>query len=697
MNPIEWYSSHDPGLLEYRINTLVTKLDTRNRFVFTKSGDCITYDILVLATGSDALIPRHIPGHDSKGVFVYRTIEDLEKMIEYSQTVKVRKGVAKRAAIVGGGLLGLEAAHAVQGLEQFPEVALIERNGWLLSRQLDREGGGLVVDKVRGMGVNVMLSKRVGKINVDQVTGRMTQVVFEDGQVIDCQTLCFAIGIRARDELARTAGLECHHRGGIIVDDHCQTSIPGVYAIGECANWGDTTYGLIAPGIEMADILSFNLTQAKDHKVREFKTPDLSTKLKLMGVEVASFGDYFADRDGPKSLPMKHGKKTPNGLHRSNADTISGEVESIPVKALQYKDPFSGVYKKYIFTTDGKYLLGGMMIGDTTDYIRLVNVVKAGKPLEIPPSQLILSLKNGDEEDAADLDDGAQICSCHNVTKRMIANCVKSDDCQSIGEVKSKTKAGTGCGGCMTLVQSIFNTEMKAVGHEITTSLCPHFTYSRVDLYNIIRVKQLKSLTEVMKETGKHPDSLGCEVCKPVMASIFSSLWNPHVMDTHFHGLQDTNDRFLANIQRNGTFSVVPRISGGEITPNKLIVIGQVAQKYDLYTKITGGQRIDMFGAKKGDLPKIWEQLIAGGMESGHAYGKSLRTVKSCVGSTWCRFGIGDSVGLAVRLEERYKSTPLLKLTNFRHSCSTQDQRRSIGLYSRVRRGSKQRFWAYRH
>lgn len=577
-------------------------------------------------------------------------------MIEYSQTVQVASGTAKRAAVVGGGLLGLEAAHAVQGLEQFPDVALIERNRWVLSRQLDGEAGGLVVEKVRAMGVDVMLSKRVGRINVDPSTGKMTQVVFEDGQVMDCQVLCFAIGIRARDELARASGIKCHHRGGIIIDNHCETSVPGVYAIGECASWGESTYGLIAPGIEMADVLSFNLTQARDHKVREFSAPDLSTKLKLMGVDVASFGDYFADRDGPKSLPMKHNKKPTTTLRRGSAAIITGEVEKIPVKSLQYKDPFSAVYKKYIFTTDGKYLLGGMMIGDTSDYIKLVSLVKAGKPLEKAPFELILGAKKEGEDEAADLAADAQICSCHNVTKGGVVTCIKEEGCKSIGEVKSKTKAGTGCGGCMPLVQSIFNAEMKAQGIEMTTALCPHFSYSRADLFNIIKVKQLKTLPDVMREAGKNPNALGCEVCKPVMASIFSSLWNPHVMDEPFHGLQDTNDRFLGNIQRNGTFSVIPRVSGGEITPDKLVVIGRVAQKYNLYTKITGGQRIDMFGAKKADLPAIWEELIAGGMESGHAYGKSLRTVKSCVGSTWCRFGIGDSVGLAVRLEERYKS-----------------------------------------
>lgn len=252
--------------------------------------------------------------------------------------------------------------------------------------------------------------------------------------------------------------------------------------------------------------------------------------------------------------------------------------------------------------------------------------------------------------------DDTQICSCHNVTKGDVANAVKDGTCKSIGDVKSCTKAGTGCGGCMPLVQTIFNKTMEGMGQEVKNHLCPHFEYSRADLFNIVMVKKLETLEAIMKECGKEPDSLGCEVCKPAIGSIISSLFNKHISDPERKGLQETNDKFLANIQRNGTFSVVPRVAGGEITADKLIVIGTVAKKYNLYCKITGGQRIDLFGARKQDLLAIWSALIEGGMESGHAYAKSLRTVKSCVGTTWCRFGIGDSVGMAIRLEERYKS-----------------------------------------
>ncbi|KAH7052055.1 hypothetical protein B0J12DRAFT_61879 [Macrophomina phaseolina] len=653
LNPREWYSSMPEGALNYHLNTKVTAIDAPGKTVHTASGDAVPYDVLVLATGSDALLPRHTPGHDATGVFVYRTIDDLERLIAFART---RRGTT--GAVVGGGLLGLEAAKAMMDLEDFAKVRLVERNRWVLSRQLDADAGGMVVEQVRALGLDVLLSKRVGRILVDEANA-VKGVRFEDGEEMECSCVCFAIGIKARDELARQAGIRCADRGGgIVVADNLQTSVPDVYAIGECASWENQTFGLIAPGVEMADVLAFNLTQAKAHSLRKFKRPDLSTKLKLLGVEVASFGDFFADRDGPKELPARRGANKKEGVidSKDRVKTLTEGPAPPPVKALTYKDPFQQVYKKYLFTLDGKYLLGGMMIGDTKDYVKLVPMVKNQKPLEIPPSELIVGAKKGDDEGADDLDDDTQICSCHNVTKGDVVNQVKDGTCKSIGDVKSCTKAGTGCGGCIPLVQTIFNKTMASMGQEVKNHLCPHFEYSRADLFHIIYVKKLQSFEEVVKTCGKDPESLGCEACKPAIGSILASLFNKHILDDKQRGLQDTNDKFLANIQRNGTFSVVPRVSGGEITADKLIVIGTVAKKYGLYCKITGGQRIDMFGAKKQDLLAIWEELIDGGMESGHAYAKSLRTVKSCVGTTWCRFGIGDSVGMAVRLEERYKS-----------------------------------------
>ncbi|KAI1211450.1 nitrite reductase [Annulohypoxylon truncatum] len=646
LNPKEWYAQHAPdNKLNYHLNTLVTAIDPTNKTVVCADGDVVSYDILVLATGSDAIRPRHTPGYDANGVFVYRTIEDLQSLIAFGESHKGTVG-----AVVGGGLLGLEAANAMMDLKCYDKVKLVERNQWVLSRQLDADAGNLVVEKVTDLGLEVLLSKRVGEIKTDE-KNNLTGVVFEDGEQMDCSTICFAIGVQPRDGLARSAGIECADRGGgILVNDDLSTSIPDIYAIGECASWKNQTFGLIAPGIEMADVLSFNLTQAKIHVPRVFKRPDLSTKLKLLGVDVASFGDFFADRDGPSFLPAKAARKK-----KEDQSMTKGSSSSL-VKALTYKDPFAQVYKKYLFTTDGKYLLGGMMIGDTSDYIKLVPMVKNQKELDIPPAQLILGAKKEGDDGTDDLDDDTQICSCHNVSKGDIVNVVKDGTCKTLGDVKACTKAGTGCGGCVPLVTSIFNKTMAEMGAEVTNYLCMHFNYSRADLFNIISVKQLRTLAEVMREAGNDPDSEGCEACKPAVASIFASLWNAHVMSRDAHGLQDTNDRFLGNIQRNGTFSVVPRVSAGEITPDKLIAIGEVAKAYGLYTKITGGQRIDMFGARKQDLPDIWARLIDAGMESGHAYAKSLRTVKSCVGTTWCRFGVGDSVGMAVRIEERYKS-----------------------------------------
>ncbi|KAH6648074.1 hypothetical protein BKA67DRAFT_524115 [Truncatella angustata] len=650
LNPQDWYTSHAPdNALGYHVNTLVTNIDSESKSVTCSNGDVVPYDVLVLATGSDAVLPKHTPGHDANGVFVYRNIDDLQRLIAFGEQQKGTVG-----AVVGGGLLGLEAAKAMMDLECFRKIKLIERNRWVLSRQLDQDAGELVVEKVTDLGVDVLLDKRVGRVTTDQ-GNKVTGVVFEDGEQMECSTICFAIGVRPRDSLARGAGINCAARGGgIIVNDKLSTNIPDIYAIGECASWQDQTFGLIAPGVEMADVLSFNLTQAKLHQPRVFKRPDLSTKLKLLGVDVASFGDFFADRDGPSQLPVRAARK--KSVEQSAVNTAVNGPPAHPVKALTYKDPFQAVYKKYLFTTDGKYLLGGMMIGDTSDYIKLVPLVKNQKELDVPPAQLILGAKKEGEDEGDDLTDDTQICSCHNVTKGDVVDVVKDGTCKTLGDVKACTKAGTGCGGCMPLVTTIFNKTMRDMGAEVTNFLCSHFSYSRADLYNIIMVKRLTTMPDVMREAGNDREAEGCEACKPAVASVFASLWNRHVMDRGTHGLQETNDRWMGNIQRNGTFSVVPRVSAGEITPEKLIVIGQVAKKYGLYTKITGGQRIDMFGAKKQDLLDIWKTLIDAGMESGHAYAKSLRTVKSCVGTTWCRYGVGDSVGMAVRLEERYKS-----------------------------------------
>ncbi|TCD62454.1 hypothetical protein EIP91_006881 [Steccherinum ochraceum] len=732
LNPPEWYASQSPDRFTFHTSETVLSINSSEHTV-TTSNRTIPYDYCILATGSEAALPVYVDPK-IKGVFVYRNIADLEGLLAYASA---GRGLNGKVAVIGGGLLGLEAAKAAYDLDTVSKVTIVNRRGYPLSRQLDAHGGEIVLRRIEAMGVEVLTNASPsGLITAQDGDGMyLTGLTMQDGSTLDCEIMIFAVGITPRDDLARASGIQCLASGkhGIVVNDHLETSAPDVYAIGECASWKGETYGLIGPGIEMADILAFNFTQTETSvggfKKRQMNPPDLSTKLKLMGVDVASFGDFFAEQrlarssssaqalqvkkpSPATSAPLSHDQQDPNksrdeqphvsgavftsaqtngptltvessassGIANSadgsglgseadkKADEKEGRKDASaprkrhgaaaasegPIETLTYRDPFAGVYKKYIFSADGKYLLGGMMVGDTSDYVKLVSLVKKKKLLEVPPSQFILGSNSGSEESGADLDDDTQICSCHNVSKGDIVACVKNG-LDTLNAIKSKTKAGTGCGGCVPIMTNIFKAEMKKNGAELSNNLCPHFAMSRADIFNVVSIKKLKTFPEIMSAIGVNKDAVGCEICKPAIGSILSSLFNEHVMEKVHHANQDTNDRFMANIQRNGTFSVVPRVPAGEITPDKLIVLGQVAKKYNLYSKITGGQRVDLFGAQKADLPSIWKELIDAGFESGHAYGKALRTVKSCVGTSWCRYGVGDSVGLAVQLEERYK------------------------------------------
>jgi nitrite reductase (NAD(P)H) len=484
------------------VGTRIVAVNTTEKHVLTANGNRVPYDKLIFATGSDAVIPSQVPSVE--GVFSYRTISDLERMIEFSKNIQ---SDVKRAVVIGGGLLGLEAAHAIQSLQQFDHVEIVQRSAWLLSRQLDQQAGLMVNQQVEKLGIHLRLES--GVQDIVQENGQVQKIVMKDGTTLDCQLICFAIGIRPRDEIAKACGISTHKRGGIIVNPFLETNAPDVYAVGECACFEDNTFGLIAPGIEMANVLCSNLTLSESKEMGRFQTPDLSTKLKLLGVEVASFGDYFADRDGPKSIP---------GTERD----VFGPDD---VQALVYRDPFSSTYKKYIFSSDGKYLVGGMMIGDTTDYIKLLSIVKSGKPLDIPASQLILG-GIGNDQGLESLPDDTQICSCMNITKKDIVAVIKDGSCISVDQVKKCTKAGTQCGGCVSLVQNLFETTMKSMGAKISKSLCIHFDYARAELMHIVRVRKLKTFEEIMNVCGNISDSIGCEVCKPAIASILSSLWN---------------------------------------------------------------------------------------------------------------------------------------------------------------------------
>ncbi|ODV96270.1 hypothetical protein PACTADRAFT_2561 [Pachysolen tannophilus NRRL Y-2460] len=647
LSPKEFYDNRDQSKWDFRLDDPVVELNREEKKVKTSKGMTYSYDKLVFATGSNAVLPLNLlpePRNGDKevlssyrpmGVFVYRNIDDLNAMLSFSKTLTHK---TKKAVVIGGGLLGLEAAKALQDIQLYDNVIISHRSSWLLSQQLDEKGGNLLTEKVTDLGIIARVSTTVEELIFDE-NQKLKQVRYNNGEIEDCQLLCYTIGIKPRDELACSAKIETAPRGGLKVNDSLQTSDENIFAIGECASWNNNTYGLIAPGVTMADILAFNLTQAKYHTPSTFSEPDVGTRLKLMGVDVASFGDYFADKNEPKWLPRGFDKKDCKCL----------------TKSLIYEDPVQGFYTKLIVTKDGKYLLGGILVGDTKNFTKFSALAKTKKPLPCSVSELILGKPGESEDDVSMLSDDTQVCSCHNVSKGRLAEKVRDGTCTTISELSSCTKAGTACGGCLPTVKSIFEAEMVKMGKTISHALCIHFKQSRADLFSLIMVRRYQSFRQVMEELGNEPGASGCEICKPCIGSILSTLFNRHLLSADVHGLQETNDRMLGNMQRNGTYSVVPRCSAGEITPEKLIALGQIAKKFDLYTKITGGQRIDLFGAKKQDLIQIWEDLNEAGFESGQAYGKTLRNVKSCVGSTWCRFGVGDSVGLAIRLEERYK------------------------------------------
>ncbi|MEO7311951.1 MAG: nitrite reductase large subunit NirB [Chitinophagaceae bacterium] len=611
LSTLEWYAENNIRLY---LSDPILEINRSAKTIHSQKGIVQPYDYLILATGSAAFVPN-IPGVEKEGVFVYRTIEDLEMM-------KTHARKAKKGAVIGGGLLGLEAAKALLDLG-VEETHVVEFAPRLMPRQIDSAGSGMLQQQLKEFGLKVHLNKSTTAIAGD---GTITALEFADDTKLELDMLVISAGIRPRDELAKLSGIEVGGRGGILVNDYMQTSDPDIFAIGECALHSNMIYGLVAPGYEMAEVTAANLCNRLDVisaplTSKIFTSFDMSTKLKLIGVDVASFGDPF--------------------------------ITEPDCRTIIFEDTHKAVYKRINISTDGKYLLGGILIGDAAAYNMLLQTVNNKIMLPPNPEDLILGSRGGEAEGGAGvlgLPDEALICSCEAVTKGAICSAVTEGGITTVDAMKKCTKAGTGCGGCVPMVKDLIVGTMKANGVYVKNVVCEHFDYSRQELFDLTKMNGIRTYDEVLGRYGKGD---GCEVCKPVVASILASLWNDLILkqDT----IQDSNDRFLANIQKGGTYSVVPRIAGGEITPDKLIAIGQVGKKYNLYTKITGGQRIDLFGAHLSDLPAIWEELIAAGFESGHAYGKSLRTVKSCVGSTWCRFGLHDSVSFAIEVEDRYK------------------------------------------
>ena len=590
-----------------QLKTKAATIERRDNTVTTLDGEVIAYDKLVLATGSFPFVPA-VPGRDRPHCHVYRTIEDLEGM-------QASGAVSQSGVVIGGGLLGLECAKALRDMGL--QTHVVEFAPRLMAVQIDDTGGRVLREKIEALGVTVHTQRNT----VEITDGAMARhrLTFTDGTWLETDMLVFSAGIRPRDELARQCVLAIGPRGGVVIDDHCRTSDPDVYAIGECAAWNEQTFGLVAPGYEMARVAARHLA---GDATAAFPGADLSTKLKLMGVDVASIGDA-------------HGK-------------------TVNCRSYQYVDERKQVYKKIVVSDDGTKLLGAVLVGDAAEYGTLQQMALNGITLPADPEFLILPSSDGKARPGLGADalpDSALLCSCNSVSKGQICAAV-GEGATTIAALKACTKAGATCGGCVPLVTQVMKVEMAKRGLVVNNHLCEHFPHSRQALYHLVRVGGIKTFAELL---GKHGSGLGCDICKPAAASIFASCWNEFVLKPELAALQDSNDYYLGNIQKDGSYSVVPRMPGGEVTPDGLIAVGQVAKKYGLYTKITGGARVDMFGARVEQLPFIWEELIAAGFESGHAYGKSLRTVKSCVGSTWCRYGVDDSVGLAVEIENRYK------------------------------------------
>ncbi|WP_333620621.1 nitrite reductase large subunit NirB [Pantoea septica] len=597
-----YYEKHQVNLL---LGERAITINREEKLIHSNTGRAVSYDTLIFATGSYPWIPP-IKGAEAADCFVYRTIEDLNAIEACARR-------SKRGAVIGGGLLGLEAAGALKNLGV--ETHVIEFAPVLMAEQLDVQGGEQLRRKIEEMGVLVHTSKNTRQI-VHHAAGGKT-LEFADGSALDVDFIVFSTGIRPQDKLAKQCGLALGQRGGIAVDDRCRTSDPAIYAIGECAAWQDRVFGLVAPGYKMAQVASDALT-GRDSA---FQGADMSAKLKLLGVDVGGIGDARGRTPGARSYV--------------------------------WLDESRSVYKRLIVSEDGKTLLGAVLVGDTSDYGNLLQLVLNAIPLPENPEGLILPAGSGEKPvmGVDSLPDSAQICSCFDVSKGDIIKAVQGG-CHTVAALKSETRAGTGCGGCIPLVTQVLNAELSRQGIEVNNHLCAHFPYSRQELYHLIRVEEIKTFDALL---AKYGTGYGCEVCKPTVASLLASCWNDFVLAPQHTPLQDSNDLFLGNIQKDGTYSVIPRSPGGEITPQGLKVIGEVAERYNLYTKITGSQRIGLFGAQKDDLPAIWSQLIAAGFETGQAYAKALRMAKTCVGSAWCRYGVGDSLGFGIALENRYK------------------------------------------
>ena len=604
INPLEWYAEQGVKL---HAGCRVSGIDRPGRRVFHGDGEETSYDSLVIATGSRALVPRFegLQGENGEykdGVFVFRTLDDCRRIIDHS-------GRSRKAAVIGGGLLGLEAARGLQelGVEEVHVVHLVDH---IMEMQLDGFGGGMLRRQLDDMGFHVHLGKNTKALLGN---GRVTGLSFADGSELDCDMVIVAAGIRPNVGLARDAGLSVN-RGIVVGDDLCSPDDPSIYAVGECAEHRGRTYGLVAPLWEQTRVLADRL--AGRNPEAEYHGSKVATKLKVMGIDLSVMGDHETGEDDEE---------------------------------VRYVEEASGVYKKLVVR--GGRLAGAILLGDTTRAADLLHLFDRGEALPERRSDLLFPGDGGASAAASieSLPDDAQICNCNGVSKGHLVAAVEGG-CRSLKSLCENTRAGMGCGSCKTQVEALLECVSDGdIAEDPTVHYyVPGVSLTKAELVTAVQERDLKSVSSVFAQLAGGQEDPGS---KMGLASLLKTIWGSEYEDER--DARFINDRVHANVQNDGTFSVIPGISGGVTSADQLRKIANVADKYDVrMIKITGGQRIDLLGIPKEQLPGVWKDL---GMRSGHAYAKSVRTVKTCVGSEFCRFGLGDSTRLGIELEERFK------------------------------------------
>lgn len=593
LNPVEWYSRSG---IQLRLGVRITAVDPRAKTVTGDDGSITAYDTLLLATGSTAWLPP-ISGLDKPGVFQFRTLDDTRGLIE-------RAAPGVKAVVIGGGLLGLEAARGLQ--VQGCEVTVVHLMSTLMERQLDADAGNYLAGTMEDLGINVLLSRTTTAI---LGTERVEGVALSDDTCIEADLVVVAAGIRPNVELAYQAGLAVNR--GVVVNDYMETSEPDIFAVGECVEHRGVCYGLVAPLIEQAKVLAATMT---GNRGPTYTGTIPASRLKIMGVDVFSAGDW------------------------------SGQ-DAEPVR---FEDRAQGIYKK--LTVRGGQLVGMILVGDTSDSHRYMEWLRTGQDLTSQRRHLLFPPPASDGGlDVAELADSATVCGCVGVTKGAIIEAIHERGICTLAQLKDETRASTGCGSCRSLCEGLLKAVAPNFTDDQTSVLCRCVPFSQDEIREIIRTQKLKSVQDVLDIYG---DGAGCEVCKPALSYLLDVVWcGGHEED---RSARYINDRVHANIQKDGTFSVIPRMRGGVTTPDELRRIADVADKYRVpMVKVTGSQRIDLLGVKKEDLPSVWADL---GMPSGQAYTKGVRMVKTCVGTEFCRFGTQDSTNAGIEMERMFEN-----------------------------------------